>query len=261
MQGFAELLEGAERLSDGRAVEVHETWLQGRTAYGGYTSALTLAEAMRVGGAELPPLRSAQFAMMAPLAGRIEVRARVQRRGRNATWIAAELSGEKGVGFTASFVFMSPVVNAVTIDQGGPARALTPASEAPPLTFDEAPAFLKHHFDVRRASPDAGMAAHELLWWVRPRDHAALHPMVSLMLTADAAPPSILLQLPQRVPISTMHWHVNVLALDPSTDDGWWLLQSESEHSRGGLSSERMRAWNSRSEPVLAELQSVAVFG
>jgi hypothetical protein len=199
--------------------------------------------------------------MMAPLAGRIEVRARVQRRGRNATWIAAELSGEKGVGFTASFVFMSPVVNAVTIDQGGPVGALTPALEAPALTFDEAPAFLKHHFNVRRASPDTGMTEHELLWWARPRDHAALHPMVSLMLTADAAPPSILLQLPQRVPISTMHWHVNVLALEPSTDDGWWLLQSNSEHARDGLSSERMRAWNSRSQPMLAELQSVAVFG
>jgi hypothetical protein len=105
------------------------------------------------------------------------------------------------------------------------------------------------------------MPPHELLWWVRPRDYAALDPMVALMLTADAAPPSILLQLPQRVPISTMHWHVNVLALSPSTEDGWWLLESSSEHARNGLSSERMRAWNSRGEPVLAELQSVAVFG
>lgn len=261
MQGFAELLRDAERLADGCAVEVHETWLQGRTAYGGYTSALALAEAMRVGGADLPPLRSAQFAMMAPLADRIEVRARVQRRGRNATWIAADITGEKGIGFTASFVFMSPVVNAVTVDQGGPVRPITPAFQAPALTFDAAPAFLQHHFEVRRASPDTGMAEHELLWWARPRDHAALHPMIALLLTADAAPPSILLQLPQRVPISTMHWHVNVLALAPSTEDGWWLLESGSEHARDGLSSERMRAWNSQNEPVLAELQSVAVFG
>jgi hypothetical protein len=261
MQGFAELLQGAELLTDGRAVEVHESWLQGRTAYGGYTSALALAEAIRVGGAELPPLRSAQFAMMAPLAGRIEVRARVQRRGRNATWIAADITGEKGVGFTASFVFMSPTANAVTIDQGGPAGTITPATDAPALVFDEAPAFVQNHFDVRTASPDGDMPPHELLWWARPRDYAALDPMVALMLTADAAPPSILLQLPRRVPISTMHWHVNVLALSPSTDDGWWLLASSSEHARDGLSSERMRAWNSRCEPVLAELQSVAVFG
>ena len=261
MQGFAELFQGAELLTDGRAIEVHETWLQGRTAYGGYTSALALAEAIRVGGTELPPLRSAQFAMMAPLAGRLEVRARVQRQGRNATWIAADITGEKGIGFTANFVFMSPVVNAVTIDQGGPAGPITPATDAPALPLYKAPAFLRHHFDVRRATPDAGMAAHELLWWVRPRDHAALDPMVALLLTADAAPPSIVLQLPQRVPISTMHWQVNVLALSPNTDDGWWLLESSSEHARDGLSSERMRAWNSSGEAVLAELQSVAVFG
>jgi hypothetical protein len=260
MAGLAELLLAAEPVTDGRALVLPESWQQGRTAYGGFSAALALAEALRAGGSELPPLRSAQFAMMAPLSGRLEVRARVLRRGRNATWIASEISSEKGVGFTANFVFMSPIESVLSIEQPGPPFTLRPADEAPPLTYARGPAFLSAHFDVREGAA-SGLQAGAIAWWMRPRDHAQLDAVVALILTADGAPPSVLLQLPERVPLSTMHWHVNLLVLEPRTDDGWWLLHSNSAHARSGLSSERMAAWNSRGEPMLDELQSVALFG
>jgi Thioesterase-like superfamily len=260
MTGLAELLLSADPVTDGRALTVPEIWHQGRTAYGGFTSALALAEAMRAGGPELSPLRSAQFAMMAPLAGRLEVRARVLRRGRNATWIAAEVSGEKDVGFTASFVFMKPVDSVLAIDQAAVPSAVLPVDEAPPVPGERGPVFLTENFDVRHGSAE-GANAQGVLWWMRPRDHETLDPTVALMLTADGAPPSVLMQLPERVPLSTMHWHVNVLSARPQTHDGWWLLHSSTGHAANGLSSERMAAWNSRLEPMLAELQSVAVFG
>ena len=43
-----------------------------------------------------PQLRSAQISFVAPLTGPIEARARVLRRGKNATWISAELTTEAG---------------------------------------------------------------------------------------------------------------------------------------------------------------------
>lgn len=261
MAEFSEILRTAKPLSDGRSLTVPEGWHQGRTAYGGFTSALALAEAMRVGGEDLPPLRSAQFAMMAPLSGHIEVRARVQRRGRNATWIAAEVAGEKGVGFTASFVFMQRVENTLTSDLIARPAGVIPVEQAAPLSHPDSPEFVRHHFDVRQGASHADGEEPDILWWMRPHDHEALDPHVALLLTADGAPPSVLFQLPSRVPISTMHWHVNVLSLAPQTEDGWWLLQSRSDHADVGLSSERMTAWNTRGEPVLAELQSIAVFG
>jgi len=77
-------------LEGGFRAEVPASWHQGRTAYGGLSSALALIAAQRAGGA-MPPLRSAQVSMIAPLFGTIEVRASVQRRGRNATWVSAEI--------------------------------------------------------------------------------------------------------------------------------------------------------------------------
>ena len=105
---FPELLAGAEARDLGFVVNIPEDWHQGRTAYGGFSSALALSAALQIGG-ELPPLRSAQLSMIAPLFGEVEARARVLRRGRNATWIASEILRDFEVFFTAIFVFIVPV--------------------------------------------------------------------------------------------------------------------------------------------------------
>ena len=96
---FAGLLAEAQPLDGGLRLAVPEEWHQGRTAYGGFSAALTLAAAMRAGGEGLPPLRSAQFAMIAPVNGEVVARASVLRRGRNATWVSAELACGGAVAF------------------------------------------------------------------------------------------------------------------------------------------------------------------
>ncbi|MEW9854008.1 acyl-CoA thioesterase [Novosphingobium sp. M1R2S20] len=260
MSSFADVLTGAKATAEGRVVSVPETWHQGRTAYGGFSSALALAEAMRVGG-ELPPLRSAQMAMMAPLYGDVEVRARVLRSGRNAIWMASEIYGEKGLGFTASFVFMRPVESTVSLnDCEMPSGVLVP-EEAQPLSRDRGAVFLRNNFDVRFAQPPSDERRPEMFWWVRPREVTALDPTVALLLTADALPPGVMRLLSPSVPVSTMHWQVNLLTPEPETVDGWWLLRSTSDYAKDGCSSQRMALWNAKGVPMLTGVQSIALFG
>jgi hypothetical protein len=80
MAGLGAMLAGAEPVEGGFALDIADDWLQGRTAYGGLTSAIAPAAARGV-SADLPPLRSGQLSMIAPLAGRIEARARLLRQG------------------------------------------------------------------------------------------------------------------------------------------------------------------------------------
>lgn len=257
---FFELLGTAGETPTGRSLVLPETWHQGRTAYGGVSSALALAEALRVGGA-LPPLRSAQFAMIAPLAGTLQLSARVLRQGRNATWMAAEIAGDKGVGFTASFVFMSPVASGLVTDGRPVPDDVIPVADAQPFVNERAPAFLRHHFDVRFARPRGPARQPDVCWWVRPRGHEALDPALALLLSADGLPPGVMPLLSPGVPVSTMHWHVNMLDAAPVTHDGWWLLRSVGDFARDGCSSQQMSAWNTDGRPVLAGMQSIAVFG
>lgn len=257
---FAGLLAGAEPREQGFALTVPESWHQGRTAYGGFSTALTLAAAMQVGGA-LPPLRSAQVSMIAPVAGAVTVSARAVRRGRNAVWVAAEVASTESPAFSASFVFMGPADSALHFNDRPAPADLVPADGAREFVNERGPAFLRNHFDVRFALPRWEEKRPEICWWVRARERATLDPMVELLLCADALPPGVMSLLPPATPVSTMHWQVNLLTPVPVTDDGWWLLRSAGDYAEQGCSSQRMAIWNAAGAPMLAGMQSVALFG
>jgi acyl-CoA thioesterase len=257
--GFGDLVASATPLPDGLALTVPADWHQGRTAFGGFSSALALSAARKVGG-DLPPLRSAQVSMIGPLAGAVEARAKVLRRGRNATWVWAEIAGEGGIGLTASFVFMGPVASALHIDDQPPPQGLIAPDAAQPFANRNAPAFLQHHFDTRFALPRSADKQPELCWWVRARQREGLDAMTELLLTADALPPGVMPLLAPSVPVSTMQWQVNLLTPAPQTD-GWWLLRSAGDYAEAGCSSQRMAIWNTRGAPMLAGMQSIALFG
>jgi hypothetical protein len=260
MTDFAQVLVDARPEGEGRAVRIPERWHQGRTAYGGFSSALCLAEAMRV-EASLPPLRSVQIAMMAPLSGDVSVTATVMRKGRNATWITARIERDKGVGVIANFVFMRPIQSVVHVNDREPPPDLIPVEDARPFVNERAPAFLRNQFDVRFAVPKSERGRPDLCWWVRPRGYDLLHAEVALLLSGDALPPGVMPMLAPGVPVSTMHWQANLLSSAPRTTDGWWLLRSVSDYARDGCSSQAMSAWNTSGEPMLSGMQSIALFG
>lgn len=259
MPGFADMLAGAEPLEGGFALEITEDWLQGRTAYGGLTSAIALAAARGVSD-DLPPLRSGQLSMVGPLAGRIEARARVLRQGRNATWVAAELTSEGAVGFTAAFVFMRQIESALSIDHYPLPDGVIALEQAHPVPMDHAPAFLRNHFEVRFAMPQDALGEADLCWWVRPRERGGLHPEVECLLCGDVLPVAVWPLLGFTVPISSMQWHVNML--DPSaSQEGWWLIRSTSQYAAHGGASEHIMQWSADGTPAISGMQSVAVFG
>lgn len=258
---LAELLSGAERGDEGFALGVPESWHQGRTGYGGFSAALALAAARQVGG-ELPPLRSAQVAFVGPLYGAVEATARVLRRGKNATWLAAEVVRDGEVGLAASFVFMGPVESGLHLNDAAPPADLIPvdaAAELQPGGF--APIFLRNHFDVRHALPRRAEKLPEICWWVRPKAHAALDPTLSAVLSADGVPPAVMPLMHPGVMVSSMTWQINMLTPQPATRDGWWLLRTSGNYAEAGCSSQQMQMWNADGAPILSAMQSVALFG
>lgn len=256
-----ELLSRADKRSDGFVLEVPETWHQGRTGYGGFSAALAFAAARQV-GEDLPPLRSAQIAFVGPLYGEVEATARVLRRGKNATWLSAEVVKEGAVGLSASFVFMGPVDSSLHLNDAAPPADLIPVDEAAELQPGGfSPVFLRNHFDVRHALPRRAEKRPEMCWWVRPKVHAALDPTLSAVLSADGVPPAVMPLMHPGVMVSSMTWQINMLTPAPTTRDGWWLLRSVGTYAEAGCSSQQMQVWNAEGAPILSAMQSVALFG
>jgi acyl-CoA thioesterase len=256
MTSLPQLLAHARRDDSGFATAIPANWLQGRTAYGGLSSALALAAAKQV-APDLPPLRSAQVAFIGPLSGDVRVTATILRRGRNAAFVQADIVSDAGLGFRATFVFMAPLPSAIHLDEGGTAGHAPPAADA---TLYTGPAdFFTGNFNFLDLKDAAG--PHEWLRWGRLIDRDGLDPEVELMAMGDALPPAAFKLFEKMTPLSSLTWIVNILSPRAVTRDGWWLLQAETRTAREGYSSQQMRMWSADGVPVAEGMQGVAIFG
>ena len=256
MTPIADILASARPTDTGFAVAIPSDWMQGRTSYGGLSSALAL-HAAQLCEPDLPPLRSAQIAFIGPLAGDVTVSATKLRRGRTAAFIQADITSEAGLGFRATFVFMAAQPSQVDFDQRIAAPSLPPEPDAKLFTGPETMFIGNFNFLDRKD----GLGEGELLRWARLRATDGLDPMVQIMAIADALPPAaIKLFSGGFPPVSSVTWIVNLLDPAPSTTDGWWLLSATSDYARSGCSSQIMRIWNASGNLVAEGMQSVAIF-
>lgn len=256
MTSLPALLAQATRTESGFATEIPPNWLQGRTAYGGLSTALALAAAKQI-EPDLPPLRSAQVAFVGPLAGPVTVTATKLRRGRNAAFIQADIASEAGLGLRTTFVFMAALESAIDHDATAPARHAPPPADAELYTGPRE--FFTGNFNFFDLKGEA--APTEWIRWGRLIDREGLDPEVELMALGDALPPAAFKLFAKMTPLSSLTWIVNILQPRPATRDGWWLLQAETDRAREGYSSQAMRMWNADGALVAEGMQGVAIFG
>jgi acyl-CoA thioesterase len=258
MTALAAILADAEQTADGFRTDIPVDWLQGRTAYGGLSTALAYHAAIAI-EPDLPPLRTAQVSFVGPLSGRVTVKAAKLRRGRNAAFIQSDVISDAGLGYRATFVFMAGQTSRVAFDQRPAPGQTPPVSDA--KLYTGPPEFFTGNFNFLDLK-DATTSEAEWLRWARLRERDGLDPVTQLLAVADGLPPAAFrLFGKEPVPLSSLTWIVNLLTPQPSTEDGWWLLSAKSDFARDGCSSQVMRMWNAAGELVAEGMQSVAIFG
>ena len=261
MTKFSEMLDRLERGEDGWTVAISDDWLQGRTVYGGLAAALCL-EACGRELADLPPLRSAQFAYVGPATGRLRIRPTLLRQGKSAVFVRVELLGELGLATHATFCLAANRSSSLVHDST--VRPSPRRLDECPTVFDRAPqslAFIQH-FDARLAAgyPPFSGAAPDMTIWARHRDTAAPSSLTSLIAIADTPPPAAFVLAKQPGPMSTMTWSVDALSTKLKTSEGWWLVRANAETAGDGYSSQSMTVWSADGTPVLASRQTCALF-
>lgn len=254
---LADILAAATCVEGGLRVRIPDSWLQGRTAYGGLSSALAL-HAAQASEPDLPPLRSAQVSFVGPLAGDVTITATTLRRGRNAAFIQADIGSDAGLGYRATFVFMTDQQSMIDHDQRPPAPVAPPAPDV--AVYTGPPEFFTGNFNFLDFKDQPAPA--EWLRWARLRARGGLDPVVEVMAIADALPPAAFRLLGKDFrPLSTLTWMVNLLTTAPATTDGWWLIWAKADYARNGSSSQSMRVWNADGALVAEGMQSVVIFG
>lgn len=262
MTEFSELMQGLTRDGATWTVTVNDDWLQGRTIYGGLAGAFCLEATLRE-LADLPPLRSAQFAFIGPATGRLRIAPSVLRRGKSTVFVAVDLHGDDGLATRGTLCFGAARVSKLGYDRL--TRAVPNTPESCPAYFVKAPPSLRflEHIEGRHVDgglPFGGGKEPTTSIWLRHRDPALRPSLVSLLALADAPPPAILTTVTTPGPISTMTWAIDMLTDQVTTRDGWWLVETTSDAASGGYSSQTMTVWDTEGRPVMANRQNVATF-
>ena len=81
-----------------------QEWLQGRTLYGGASALIAYTAAIRA-FPDLPPLRSAQVAFVAPVGAEVIPQAKLIRQGRNVTQVQVDLLVDGSPALTSFWLF------------------------------------------------------------------------------------------------------------------------------------------------------------
>jgi acyl-CoA thioesterase len=254
---LASLLAQLEPAADRHIITIPATWYQGRTAYGGLSTALAYQSA-KLMAPDLPPLLSAQIAFSGPVAGAIEIQSTVLRRGRNSAFVRSDIRVGDDIALSATFIFMARRDSRVAFD-GFPAPSL------PPLPAEDQvrsgpEQFFTHNMEYSEGRAGLLNGDTRIGAWHRFKERESLDPIAELLCIGDALPPAAMGLMPEKAPVSSINWQVNILESEPRTNRGWWYVQSEADHAIHGSSSQRMMAWNSEGRPMMTGMQAVALF-
>lgn len=240
---------------------VPDSWMQGRTTYGGLTAALCLEAAMSTSGGR--PIRSAQIAFVGPVSGDVECTATLLREGKNTVFTSVRMIGETGVAAEAIFAFGAHRESSLNFAHL-PAPEVTAPDETASFFGDspKRPAFTRN-FNIRLAKgkpPMSGAPDADMSLWMRHKDGAVAPDALSVLALADAPPPAALAMLTGPARISSMTWMAEFLTDDIQTEQGWFLARHVADTSKDGYNSQAMTLWNTSGEPIMIGRQTIAVF-
>jgi acyl-CoA thioesterase len=251
---------GSHSKPDGRLkLDGAEGWMQGRTMYGGAAASIAYAAAAKT-FPDLPPLRAAQVGFVAPVGEHLEAEAVMLRQGRSVSQVETSLFCEGALVQRTLWLFGSARESNGRVPARREVNIIAPENSPHLTTSDYAPAFTQR-MDMRRADLEGGSPPGTIRRWVRLKDRSGITPAAELVGIGDALPPGSARAMERMGPISSITWALTLLGDVPETREGWWLLETASNHMDQGFSSETLRMWNTEGVEVMRGLQSVAVFG
>lgn len=261
MSGLDAVLAASTR--DGERITTHipDDWMQGRTAYGGISSALALDAVHKLLQPE-PPLRTALISFIGPVGGESDISVRTLRQSKSSQFITADVSSAIGYGTQATFTFSHARASHVDHDTLAMPDVPPPDALEPVPPHPLRPSFTSH-FDMRPVDGPTfayRQSQAHYLCWVRFHQEPTCHPTIALLALGDALPPAAMALFDTFGPISSMNWTVHMLTDTPQTDDGWWLLSSRAPWVRRGSSVQTMTLWNRAGEPVATGGQMIGLY-
>lgn len=243
-------------------IVLDDSWMQGRTCYGGLAAALAYQTAANQ--LETPtPLRSLLATFVGPLGvGQVDLNATVLRTGKSVTQIEAKASqnGQVATSVTAIFGADRPTIGIEPPTAGE--RADRDSIQPMPFFPGMMPSFLQH-FDARWivGMPTTSYQSRIAQAWVRLKDDGIkAFPAAHLIAIADMPPPIMMLHYKDRVKSSSLSWSLEFVK-DPATVSGdWFYLDFALEAAANGYSQQSGKIYDEGGDLICLGRQCMVYF-
>ncbi len=267
MSAFTDLLASVQSsVAPGRYnATISESWLQGRTAFGGLSSAL-VAQAMRQQVAPERRLRALSVSFVGPApAGHHQLQLRSLRDGGSVSHMQGELVCNGDVAVAVNAAYGKDRISRIAVDSPPRPAAIKAPQDCLKLPSVEGltPAFTQH-FEMLLADghlPLSGGDHPDFAMWLR---FAEPTPMTesALIALADAPPmPGLNMIQPPGVG-SSLSWYLEFPeAVDAAEAiDGWWYLDYRSQAGSHGYFSNHATIWTPSGKAAMFSRQVATVF-
>ena len=266
MSAFSTLMQTV--LADGEGqyqAAITDSWLQGRTAFGGLSTALVTA-AMRQQVAADRRLRALSVSFVGPApAGQHRVILRPLREGGSVTHIQGELQCDGEVATLVAAAYGKDRASELVTAAARRPDNIRAAEHCESMPYVEGmtPAFTQH-FDMRLASgalPFSGADSADFAMWLAYKDATTMdeNAMVGL---ADAPPMPGLNQVKGLGVGSSLSWYLEFpeLSADAQHADGLWYLDYRCQAGSMGYFSNYATIYAPNGEAAMFSRQVATVF-
>ncbi|WP_151980809.1 thioesterase family protein [Acinetobacter guerrae] len=235
-------------------------WFQGRTVYGGLSSALALQSIIaEIESEQNLRLRSAQIAFIGVMAENLEFKSKLLKQSKSSRWYQVDGFSNGELGLSVTFLFTQDRASQIAHDFS-PSQQVKSPEHYQRLQHPLAPASLAN-LDLRPAGgsmPVSGSDHPELIAWIKHLDDDGVNPYVSLLALADGLPPAAMTTFSEFAPISSMNWNLDILR--PIEQSEWHLIRSYSLFAEHGYSYQQMQLWDQNGNLILQGTQTVAIY-
>ncbi|MCB1670650.1 MAG: thioesterase family protein [Gammaproteobacteria bacterium] len=246
----------------GNRTEFTEAWTQGRSAFGGLSTAIAVSGLTKL-LPEPQPVRSLMVSFIGPIPpGEVTVIPHVQRRGNNVTQLSAELLAEGELCLQVMAVF---------------GRSRDTYSVQPQQSFSPEPRDSRRSFDRHRSGPPfldyfegawtgggipfSGSRDNRLGIWARHRADMSEFPVEKIIALADIPPPVILSHYKEpKVPASSLTWSLEFVTEPELLKEDWFYLDYHIEHAAHGYTQQAGRLFTEQGTLCALSRQCMVYF-
>lgn len=263
---FDDLIEKAKQCSEtGEHMAIPASWGQGRTVFGGLSSAL-LYTVMRSHASDERVLRSLNTNFVGPLLVDVPFIFEVEilREGKSVSQLSARIIQNGQVAVFQQGCFGADRDSNINVKNND--NHIMPLPDELPRFSDVAQGAPNYtsHIDLALARghlPFSSSKDSHTWGWMRFKQAPKQITDAHLICLVDAWPPGVLQMMSTPSPASSMMWNLEFIhPHQPVSPEDWFAYQSHTRQAAEGYAHAQANIWNNKGQLVAVSRQSIAIF-